>query len=198
MILHFPTHHSPVNHLLVLFQGVGDLLGSPSGRLMVYDPQTKKSSVLQEKLAFPKGIILSPDEDFLVIGELLQYRLLKYWLKGPKSGKDAIFLFIWEFFLLLFIVRFLIDLGSLDVFLDGIPGVPDNFNLTPKGNIMFPLVTVAQPDRFDPVRFALAHPWLRKFYLRLVHLIKFPVDVAANHLNLSLAKHLTYNVSRNV
>ena len=86
----------------------------------------------------------------------------------------------------------------MEVFLDGLPGVPDNLNLSPEGNIMFPLVTVALPDKFDLSRFALARPWLRKFYLRVVHLIKLPLDFAANTLNLSLAKYLTYNVSKNL
>lgn len=82
----------------------------------------------------------------------------------------------------------------MEVFLDGIPGVPDNFHITPGGNIMFPLVTVQPSDRFDVVHFALAHPWLRKFYLRVAHLIKFPLDLAADKLNLSFAKFLTFNV----
>lgn len=69
--------------------GVGEMFGSPSGRLMVYDRQTKKSSVLKEKLHFPNGMLLSPDEDSIVFAETMQFRLLKYWLKGPKSGNRA-------------------------------------------------------------------------------------------------------------
>ena len=69
-----------------LDEAVGELFGAPSGRLMVYDPLSKSSKVLMENIHFANGIVLSPDEDYLIFAECLQYRLLKYWLKGSKSG----------------------------------------------------------------------------------------------------------------
>lgn len=66
------------------------MLGAPSGRLMVYDSTTKESKVLLEEMHFANGIILSPDEDFLVFAECLRFRLHKYFIKGPKAGKSTI------------------------------------------------------------------------------------------------------------
>lgn len=69
-----------------LQEGVGEMLGSPSGRLMVYDPITNLSSVLHDKVHFPNGIVLSPEEDYIIFAECFAYRLLKHWVKGPKTG----------------------------------------------------------------------------------------------------------------
>jgi len=35
-----------------LHESVGEMFGAPSGRLMVYDPATKKSKVLKENIHF--------------------------------------------------------------------------------------------------------------------------------------------------
>lgn len=70
------------------------MIGVPSGRLMVYDPATKESKVLVEKIHFANGIVLSPDEDYLIFAECLRYRLHKYFIKGPKAGKIHLYLFL--------------------------------------------------------------------------------------------------------
>lgn len=62
------------------------MFGSPSGRLMVYDPKLKSNKVLKEGIHFPNGMLLSPNEDYVIFAETLQYRLLRYWIKGPKTG----------------------------------------------------------------------------------------------------------------
>ena len=61
--------------------------GAPSGRLLVYDPIKQKSEVLQEEIHLANGIILSPNEDYVIFAESFQYRLLKHWIEGPKKGK---------------------------------------------------------------------------------------------------------------
>ena len=62
------------------------MFASPSGRLMVYDRRTQQNSVLLDELHFPNGLLLSAEEDFAVFSENVRYRLLKFWLKGPKKG----------------------------------------------------------------------------------------------------------------
>jgi sugar lactone lactonase YvrE len=62
------------------------MFGSPSGRLMVFDPRTNTSKVLLEDVHFANGILLSSEEDHLIFAETLQYRILRYWLKGRKAG----------------------------------------------------------------------------------------------------------------
>ena len=75
---------SCVNIIIVSDHGMAD---SPSGRLLVYDPIKQKSEVLQEEIHLANGIILSPNEDYVIFAESFQYRLLKHWIEGPKKGK---------------------------------------------------------------------------------------------------------------
>lgn len=67
-------------------EAVGEMLGAPSGRLLVYDPAAKESRVLVENVHFANGIVLSPEEDYLILAECLRFRLHKYYIKGPKAG----------------------------------------------------------------------------------------------------------------
>ena len=70
-----------------LDESVGEMLGAPSGRLMVFNPDTNENKVLLENLHFPNGILQSPDEDYIVFAECLRFRLHKYFISGPKAGK---------------------------------------------------------------------------------------------------------------
>ena len=70
-----------------LDESVGEMLGAPSGRLMVFNPDTNENKVLLENLHVPNGILLSADEDYIVFAECLRFRLHKYFISGPKAGK---------------------------------------------------------------------------------------------------------------
>nr|XP_043632472.1 protein STRICTOSIDINE SYNTHASE-LIKE 3 [Erigeron canadensis] len=61
-----------------------------SGRLLKYDPITKKATVLIHNLQFPNGVSLSKDGSFFVFAEGCKGRLLKYWLKGEKAGTTEV------------------------------------------------------------------------------------------------------------
>jgi sugar lactone lactonase YvrE len=54
-----------------------ELLGEPSGRLMKYDPKTKKSKVLVEGIHMANGVQLSKNEDFVMVSELLRSRVMR-------------------------------------------------------------------------------------------------------------------------
>jgi sugar lactone lactonase YvrE len=64
----------------------------PIGGFYVYDPQTNKVKTLIKGTYFGNGVVLSKDEDYALLVETAQYRVLKYWLKGPKAGVVEIFL----------------------------------------------------------------------------------------------------------
>ena len=59
-------------------------------------------------LCFANGVALAPDESFALVNETWNYRVLRYWLTGDK--KDT-----W------------------DVFIDNLPGFPDNISSNGKG-----------------------------------------------------------------
>ena len=116
-----------------------DLLESRAhGRLLKYDPVTKKTTVLMSGLFFANGVALSRNEDFLVLNETYRYRIHKYWLKGPKAG-------------------------SSEIFLDNLPGFPDNISANRNGHFWLALFTVRNPlmDFLHP------HPLLKKLLSKL-------------------------------
>ncbi|KAJ0561467.1 putative strictosidine synthase transcription factor WD40-like family [Helianthus annuus] len=65
--------------------------GEDSGRLLKYDPLTKKTSVLRRNLQFPNGVSLSKDASFFIFCEGSKGRLIKYFIKGEKAGTSEVF-----------------------------------------------------------------------------------------------------------
>lgn len=101
-----------------------DLLEArPHGRVFVYDPKTKNTSLLLDGLYFANGIALSENEDFLLINETYRYRITKLWLKGKNSGKS-------------------------EILIENLPGFPDNITRNEKGEFWVSLFTVRN-DRMD-------------------------------------------------
>ncbi|KAJ7943250.1 Strictosidine synthase [Quillaja saponaria] len=65
--------------------------GDKSGKLLKYDPKTKKVEVLLKDLAFPNGVALSKSKSFLLLAETGANKTLRYWLKGSKSHTTETF-----------------------------------------------------------------------------------------------------------
>ena len=60
------------------------------GRVIAYDPATTQSTVLLDGLTYANGIAISEAGDFLLIVEMNEYRILKYWLEGPSQGTHEV------------------------------------------------------------------------------------------------------------
>lgn len=110
----------------------------PWGRFLVYDPQTKTTEVLLDKLYFANGVALSQNEDFVLINETWKYRVLRYWLKGEKAGTS-------------------------DIFIDNLPGFPDGISSNRQGRFWLALPTPRLPnvDNMHP------KPWLKNIVSKL-------------------------------
>jgi sugar lactone lactonase YvrE len=93
------------------------LEGRPHGRLLRYDPAKKTTSVLLSDLYFANGVALSQHEDFVLVNETYRFRVTRYSLKGERAGKS-------------------------DVFVDNLPGYPDNITSNRHGTFWLALVTV--------------------------------------------------------
>lgn len=63
-----------------------------SGRLLKYDPKTKKVTILMKDLAAPAGVAVSADSSYLVFTEYINNRVQKYWLNGPKANTAQVIL----------------------------------------------------------------------------------------------------------
>ena len=51
----------------VLSDGMYEILAAPSGRVLKYDVATNTSKVIMDNLSFANGIVLSPNEDFILV-----------------------------------------------------------------------------------------------------------------------------------
>jgi len=125
-------------------QAVADIFEHlPTGRLMAYDPKTKSVRVLIRKLQYANGVALASDESFVLVNETGNYRIHRYWLKGPKAGTS-------------------------DIFIENLPGFPDNISANGKGTFWLALYTVR-----NPAADALAgKPFLRKVVWRLPQFVQ--------------------------
>lgn len=110
-----------------------DLLEArPWGRLLSYTPSTGETKVLLKDLYFANGVALSAKEDFVLVNETYRYRITRYWLKGEKAGQH-------------------------DVFIDNLPGLPDNLQGDHAGSFW---VAMPSPRKAD-ADFLHRYPWLK-------------------------------------
>lgn len=87
-----------------------------NGRLLKYDPLSDTTTELLGGLQFANGVALGPSEDYLLVAETGAYRIMRYWLVGPNKG-------------------------SAEVFMDNLPGLPDNINYDGEGVFWVALYT---------------------------------------------------------
>ncbi|OPL16767.1 MAG: hypothetical protein AVO39_00350 [delta proteobacterium MLS_D] len=64
----------------------------PNGRLLQYNPSRGTTVTLLDNLYFPTGVLLAPDESYVLVSETGRYRITRYWLRGPRAGSSDIFL----------------------------------------------------------------------------------------------------------
>lgn len=91
---------------------------------------------------YTNGVALSPNEDFLLIAETGRARLHRLWLSGPKAGKQ-------------------------EVFLDNLPGYPDNLERQDDGTFW---LAFASPR--VPAEALMPYPFLRKVIWRLGSVVR--------------------------
>lgn len=58
--------------------------GKASGRLLSYNPATRKTHVVTDGLWFANGVTLSKDESFVAVVETNVQRVHRVWVSGPK------------------------------------------------------------------------------------------------------------------
>lgn len=135
------------------------------GRLLRYDFQTGKTSVLLDKLQFANGVTLGPDDAYVLVNETGAYRISRYWLTGPKAGTH-------------------------DVFIDNLPGLPDN--LAFNGSNRFWVALYA--PRSALLDGTAGHPWVRKMIVRALTVLPKPVEKRGFVLGLDLQGKVIANL----
>jgi sugar lactone lactonase YvrE len=121
--------------------------GRPTGRLVSYNPTTGETRILLDNLYFANGVALSRDEDFILVNETFRARITRYWLSGEKAGTH-------------------------EVFIDRLPGFPDNITEAPDGGFWLAL----PGPRTDQIDALIASPFVRKIAWRIFNLGISPVE----------------------
>ena len=81
----------------------------PLGGLYRYNPATKKVTTLIKGTYFGNGVVVSKDQDYLLMVETTKYRVIKYWLSAEKAGQT-------------------------EVFIDNLPGFPNGISIRKDGS----------------------------------------------------------------
>ncbi|WP_412071975.1 SMP-30/gluconolactonase/LRE family protein [Pseudomonas fluorescens] len=135
------------------------------GRLLRYDFQSGKTTVLLDKLEFANGVALGPDEAFVLVNETGAYRISRYWLSGPKAGTH-------------------------DVFIDNLPGLPDNLSFNGRDRFW---VAIYAP-RNALLDATAAHPFARKVIARAMTVLPTPVEKRGFALGLDVEGKVIANL----
>lgn len=101
---------------------------------------------------FANGVALSSDEEFIIVAETARSRLLRYYLKGPKKGTH-------------------------DVFVDGLPGLPDNLKSDGKDGFIVPLVMARDAGHPNVFQIFGPFPLIRKFFARIMGLTELSLQM---------------------
>ncbi|HQI18451.1 MAG TPA: NAD-dependent epimerase/dehydratase family protein [Leptospiraceae bacterium] len=123
---------------------------SCTGRLI--EVEAGRAKVFSSGICFANGLALDSKEESVFVAETGEMRILRYWISGARKGVK-------------------------EVFLDKLPGYPDNLMRGSSGKIW---VGLPRP-RSKFADLAAAHPILRKITLRLPHFL-WPVPKPYGHV----------------
>ncbi|XP_058180623.1 protein STRICTOSIDINE SYNTHASE-LIKE 7-like [Rhododendron vialii] len=119
--------------------------GRPYGRFMSYDPSTEQTQVLVRDLYFANGVAVSPDQQFVVFCETIMRRCKRYYIQGEKKG-------------------------SVDIFIDNLPGMPDNIRYDGEGRYWIALAS----ETTVALNLAQRYPFIRKAMAMVEKYIETP------------------------
>ncbi|HEX9052418.1 MAG TPA: SMP-30/gluconolactonase/LRE family protein [Anaeromyxobacter sp.] len=109
------------------------------GRFLAYHPDTGRTELLLSGLQFANGVAVSGDGSHVLVNETGAYRIVRYWLAGPRRG-------------------------TAEPFVENLPGLPDNVTWSPSRRAFWVALFSPRVPALD----ALArHPFLRRVVLRI-------------------------------
>lgn len=66
--------------------------GQPTGRLLRYDPATRRTHVVADGIWFANGVALSRDGSYVAVVETVSMRVKRVWLTGEREGQVDVLL----------------------------------------------------------------------------------------------------------
>ena len=122
------------------------------GRLLVFDMASCKTKTLLEGLNFANGVAVSHDQTYVLVNETGRYRVIRYWLAGPKKGQA-------------------------EPLIEGLPSFPDNISTGFDSRFWVALVS----PRNQLVDKLSGNPFMRKVIQRMPAFLR-PKAVAYGHI----------------
>lgn len=116
--------------------------GTDDGRLLEYDTETKEVKVLLDQLRFPNGVQLSPEEDFVLVAETTMARIRRVYVSGLMKG-------------------------GADMFVENMPGFPDNIRPSSSGGYWVAAATVRANPGFSMLDFLAEKPFIKRMIFKL-------------------------------
>lgn len=129
-----------------------DMLADPSGRLIHYNATSGENTVLIDKLAFSNGVLLSDNEEFVINSETPRNKIHRYYLKGSKKG-------------------------TADIFIDGLPGTPDNIQSDGRGGFIVALYLGVSDDHPSLIQLLGNKPFVRRIAARFMGLVEYVFNI---------------------
>lgn len=123
-----------------------------TARLLVYDPATRKTATLLKGLSFANGVAVSHDQNYVLVNETGEYRIIRFWIAGPKKGKT-------------------------ELLIEALPGFPDNISTGLGGRYWVAFVS----PRNKLVDNLADKPFLRKMVRRMPAFLR-PKAVPYGHI----------------
>lgn len=122
------------------------------GRLLVYDPETKRATSLVTGLNFANGVAIAHDQSYVLVNETGTYRVLRHWIAGPRRGHT-------------------------EPLVENLPGFPDNLSTGLDGRFWLGLIS----PRNRLVDQLSGSPFVRTMIQRLPTFVR-PQAVAYTHV----------------
>lgn len=124
------------------------LENAPNGRVLHYSVKTNTTKLIVDGVAFANGMQLSADENYLLISESNRKRILKHHLRGNRKGET-------------------------EVFVDNLPGLPDNIRSNGEGGYWIPMVVSSPSEAPRTIISRLGpHPIVRKVIARFIDVVR--------------------------
>ena len=121
-------------------------------RLLVYDPATGVTKTLLDGLNFANGVAVSHDHNAVLVNETGCYRVIRFWIAGPKKG-------------------------AAETLIGALPSFPDNISTGHDGRYWVALVSPRSPI-IDKLA---GKPFMRKVIQRMPAFLR-PKAVAYGHI----------------
>jgi len=137
-----------------------------TGRLLKYDVNSRKVTVVASDFVFPNGVQITDNKEAIIVCEFGRQRLVRTFIKGPRAGKTELF--------------------------SQLPGECDNVRRSAQSEETYWVAFASVRNASNPLlsdRLA-GSPLIRKFLVRLSYLTGTVIEALGNVYNFSLSNLL--------